>query len=122
MAAEPEPSFGGALTQEAKESDSQDDTSQSTESSQLIADTPAEEGQKTDLANPYNNPAESSGNQEEGWQEVFDLNEVETVEQMNDLIYNVSSFLVHDRALLSKWISGVQQGFATLYIQIRRLN
>ena len=41
---------------------------------------------------------------------------------MNDLIYNVSSFLVHDRALLSKWISGVQQGFATLYIQIRRLN
>ena len=108
--------------QEAKESDSQDDTSQSTESSQLIADTPAEEGQKPDIANPYNSTAESSGNQEEGWQEVFDLNEVETVEQMNDLIYNVSSFLVHDRALLSKWISGVQQGFATLYIQIRRLN
>ena len=41
---------------------------------------------------------------------------------MNDLIYKVSSFLVQDRTLLSKWISGVQQGFATLYIQIRRLN
>ena len=53
--------------QEAKESDSQDDTSQSTESSQLIADTPAEEGQKSDIVNPYNNTAESSGNQEEGW-------------------------------------------------------
>jgi hypothetical protein len=41
---------------------------------------------------------------------------------MNDLVYKVSSYLVCDRTLLSKWISGIQQGFATLYIQIRRLN
>ena len=33
-----------------------------------------------------------------------------------------SSFLVQDKQLLSKWISGVQQGFATLYIQTKRLN
>lgn len=56
------------------------------------------------------------------WQEVFDLAEIDTVDEMNDLIYKVSSHLVSDRALLSKWISGVQQGFATLYIQTRRLN
>ena len=75
------------------------------------------------MTNPYtseNTNAEAAV--DEGWQEVFDLNEIETVEQMNDLIYKVSSFLVHDRSLLSKWISGVQQGFATLYIQIRGLN
>lgn len=73
------------------------------------------------MANPYAGAAAETAI-DEGWQEVFDLNEVETVEQMNDLIFKVSNFLVHDRALLSKWISGMQQGFATLYIQIRMLN
>ena len=45
---------------------------------------------------------------DEQWQEVFDLAEIDSVEEMNDLIYRVSSFLVQDRQLLSKWISGVQ--------------
>lgn len=45
---------------------------------------------------------------DDAWQEVFDLAEIETVEEMNDLIYKVSSFLVQDRSMLSKWISGVQ--------------
>ena len=59
---------------------------------------------------------------DETWQEVFDIAEIESVDEMNDLIFKVSSFLISDRQLLSKWISGVQQGFATFYIQSKRLN
>ena len=59
------------------------------------------------MTNPYQ-VAEPEEDAAEGWQEVFDLNEIESVEEMNDLIYKVSSFLVQDRTLLSKWISGVQ--------------
>ena len=51
---------------------------------------------------------ESEGNDGEVWQEVFDIAEIEAVDEMNDLIFKVSSFLVQDRSLLSKWISGVQ--------------
>ncbi len=45
---------------------------------------------------------------DETWQEVFDIAEIESVDEMNDLIFKVSSFLISDRQLLSKWISGVQ--------------
>ena len=41
---------------------------------------------------------------------------------MNDLMFKVSTFLVKDRALLSRWIAGIQQGFSSQYILIAKLN
>ena len=75
------------------------ETSKSTDNtanSQLIEiENPYEEGQQKQSATTAKQ-GEGVTFTEEGWQEVFDLNEIETVEQMNDLIYKVSSFLVHD--------------------------
>ena len=38
------------------------------------------------------------------------------------MMYKVSTFLVQDRIMLSRFISGVQQGFSTQYILIKKLN
>ena len=37
----------------------------------------------------------------------LDLRAVTTVEEMNDMLYKVSSYLVQDRTNLSKWIAGI---------------
>jgi hypothetical protein len=42
--------------------------------------------------------------------ESFD--EIDTVDEMNALLLNLGSFLVQDKARLSKWIQGIQLGFA----------
>ena len=89
----------------------------STESSSTNQGTQAEEVTVAESA-----AAEDDDTVDTSWQEVIDIAEIETVEEMHDLIFKVSSFLVQDKQLLSKWISGVQQGFATLYIQTKRLN
>ena len=52
----------------------------------------------------------------------FDISVVDNVDDMNDLMFKVSTFLVKDRALLSRWIAGIQQGFSSQYILIGKLN
>ena len=52
----------------------------------------------------------------------FDISVVDNVDDMNDLMFKVSTFLVKDRALLSRWIAGIQQGFSSQYILIAKLN
>jgi len=44
------------------------------------------------------------------------LDSAGTVDELNQLLYKISSQLVQDRPRLSRWIAGMQQGFATLYI------
>ena len=53
---------------------------------------------------------------------MFDATSIDNVDEMNDLMFKVSTFLVKDRALLSRWIAGIQQGFASQYILIGKLN
>jgi flagellar basal body rod protein FlgG len=38
---------------------------------------------------------------------VVDLSNVKTVEEMNDLMFKISSYLVNDRQKLSRWIAGI---------------
>ena len=52
----------------------------------------------------------------------FDITSVDTVDEMNDLMFKVSTFLVKDRSLLSRWIAGIQQGFSSQFILITKLN
>ena len=53
---------------------------------------------------------------------MFDVTSIDSVDEMNDLMFKVSTFLVKDRALLSRWIAGIQQGFASQFILITKLN
>ena len=52
--------------------------------------------------------------------ETFD--EIKSVEEMNNLLLNLGSFLVQDKARLSKWIQGIQLFFAQFYVASRALS
>lgn len=48
--------------------------------------------------------------------------EIESVEQMNNLLLSLGSYLVQDKIRLSKWIQGIQLGFAQFYIAAKNLS
>ena len=49
------------------------------------------------------------------------MGQLNTVENLNDYLYKVSTELLADRQKLSRWIAGVQQGFSVIYITFRKL-
>lgn len=51
--------------------------------------------------------------------DTFD--EVRTLEDMDNLLLQLGSFLVKDKPMLSKWIQGVQNGFSQLLLISRKL-
>jgi hypothetical protein len=51
----------------------------------------------------------------------MDLSNIKSVEEMNDLMFKISSYLVNDRQKLSRWIAGIQYGYATQYVLMQQL-
>jgi len=49
------------------------------------------------------------------------IEQMNNSEELNDLLYQIGSYLVSDKARLSKWIAGIQQGFAEFFILSRQV-
>jgi predicted PhzF superfamily epimerase YddE/YHI9 len=50
---------------------------------------------------------------------VLDLANVKSIDEMNDLMFKISSHLVNDRQKLSRWIAGIQYGYASQFVQLQ---
>lgn len=42
----------------------------------------------------------------------------QSVDEMNDLMFEVSTYLVTDKSKLSRWVAGIQQGFASYFVLV----
>jgi len=51
----------------------------------------------------------------------LDIKQLSSVDEMNALMYQISTCLVQDKQKLSRWIAGIQQGFASLYFLLMHL-
>lgn len=49
------------------------------------------------------------------------LDYINNKDEMNDLLFKIGSFLVNDKKKLSKWIAGLQQGFAEFFVLSKQL-
>ena len=47
--------------------------------------------------------------------------DIKTTAEMEQLLFKIGTFLVHDKSQLSKWIQGIQQKFSLVYVQSREL-
>ena len=52
---------------------------------------------------------------------VVDLGNIRSVDQMNELMFKISSYLVNDRQKLSRWIAGIQFGYANQFVLLQQL-
>lgn len=52
---------------------------------------------------------------------VDSLEELDDVDELNQLLLQVGTYLVQDKSNLSKWIQGIQSSFAEFYIASKRL-
>lgn len=52
---------------------------------------------------------------------VVDLGNIRSVDEMNELMFKISSYLVNDRQKLSRWIAGIQFGYATQFVLLQQL-
>lgn len=52
---------------------------------------------------------------------VDSLEEIEDVDELNKLLLQVGTYLVQDKANLSKWIQGIQSSFAEFYVASKKL-
>lgn len=49
------------------------------------------------------------------------MDQISSKEDMNELLFRIGSYLVNDKQKLSKWIQGLQQGFAEFYVISKHL-
>ena len=52
---------------------------------------------------------------------VVDLGNIRSVDEMNELMFKISSYLVNDRQKLSRWIAGIQFGYANQFVLLQQL-
>ena len=52
---------------------------------------------------------------------VVDLGNIRSVNEMNELMFKISSYLVNDRQKLSRWIAGIQFGYANQFVLLQQL-